>query len=62
MLENKELKALVDLRTRLLHYWQKFPEPGEEKTALNDWQNVLDKVILQEQKKVDYSVGQNGQV
>ena len=62
MLNNDELKSLVGLRTKLLHYWQKFPDDGLDKNALNDWQNLLDKIILKERKRIDYTGGQNGKL
>ncbi len=60
MLNNTEMSALRVLRIKLLHYWQKFPEESVDKKALNEWQNVLDKIIMKEQKKIDYSGEQNG--
>ncbi len=50
MLDNQELSTLRELRVKLLHYWQKFPEESLiDKKSLNDYQNILDKVILREQ-------------
>lgn len=60
MLNTTELKSLVELRIKLLHYWQKFPEEASDKALLNNWQNLLDKMILQERKRIDYAGGQNG--
>ncbi len=57
MLNNTELLALRELRVKLLHYWKKFPEESIGKKALNNYQNVLDKIIVREQKKIDYSGG-----
>lgn len=60
MLDRTELSALRALRVKLLHYWQKFPDETIDKKSLNEWQNVLDKVIMMEQKRIDYSGDQSG--
>ena len=60
MLNPIEMSALRVLRVKLLHYWQKFPEESVDKKSLNEWQNVLDKIIIKEQKRIDYSGEPNG--
>ena len=62
MLDNKELSSLRSLRLKLLHYWQKFPDVSLDKKELDNWQNVLDKVIIREQKSGDYSGSHNEKV
>ena len=62
MLSNEELSTLRALRVRLLHYWVKFPDVSLDKKSLDNCQNVLDKIILREQKRVQIIGGQDEKV
>lgn len=54
MLNNEELKAVIDIRLALLHYWSKFPEGDADKKKLNYYQNTLDTIIANERKNFEH--------